>query len=52
VAIKGKIVTVRSSRPLAGEGLGVRAVVSKAYSFTLTLFLMNGGERTERLEKF
>ena len=42
-------VTAHSPRPLAGDGLGVRAVVSKDCPLTLTLSPMNGGEGTERL---
>ncbi len=42
-------VTVHSPLPQAGEGLGVRAAVSKADPLTLTLSPMHGGEGTKRL---
>lgn len=44
-------VTVHSLRPLVGEGLGVRAVVSKTYPLTLALSLLAGGEGAERLRR-
>ena len=44
-------ITVHSPRPLAGEGLGVRAVDSTTDSLTLTLSPLAGGEGTERLHR-
>ena len=40
-------VTVHSHRPLAGEGLGMMATVSRTYPLTLALAPLAGGEGTE-----